>query len=364
MLRGHLRYFISLSIFFSLVFSSLEANSNCISLLSGIREAKPIDWEHKDRSLLAVAANSVIWLSGVESIRLLSNASAFGTAFIANTSIDVILTALSHQISLGNVPASFKKLLEGKQNYKRRALINTSMAMSVLLPIWAISAAASGAEIQSFEAWAQAEVIHPAGPALALGMLYSAYRIAPYIKKFFFQDIPLRADQKEWNELQTQFPEQMSQLEHIARDRARELNLETEIFEKLVMSLVEVVRLRIPYEERLSEELLANRSISNIADKISKSESELEKSRLRKKLIQKLIKLYDSGLHQNSVNETLSLGEPFDSHSSLALHRYLNKRSWKKTLRLAVTAFIDQSFWVGFLGGVVLRGITGFALGT
>jgi len=366
MMRGHLQKLVFFVFVFSgiLSFSSSSfANSTCQSLLAGILESKPVDWEHRDRSLSAVAMNSVIWLSGSEAAQsLLGSHQAFGSAFIANTSIDVVLTMLSHQISLGRVPAKFKALFDGKQNYKRRALLNTTMAMSILLPIWTITAAATGAPVESFEAWMNGEVIKPLGAFGALALLYSAYRVAPYLKSYFFQHVPQRRDHKRWLQLWETFPDEMNVLETAAKTRADSFELSQAEFENLVLSMMEVVRLRIPYEERLSESLRSHGKLKKSIQAISSETRDLKKASLRLGLTKSLLQLHDKGLHQEDIQIALNLGEPFDALKSLELHRQLNERQKRKRMRLAMTGFIDQSIWVGFMGGVVLRALTGYSL--
>jgi hypothetical protein len=370
-MRGHLTKFV----FFKFVFfwslvganffvsSNVFAGSACKTLLTGILESKAVDWEHRDRSLSAVALNSVIWLSGAEAAQsFFGSHQSFGSAFAANTSIDIVLTMMSHQISLGRVPAKFKSLFEGKQNYKRRALLNTTMAMSVLLPIWAITAAATGAPVTDLEGWLNGEVIKPLGVLGALGLLYSAYRIAPHIKSYFFQHIPQRRDHQRWLQLWEKFPDEMRVIESAAKNRADNFELSQAEFENLVLSMMEVVRLRIPFEEKISAPLANVNRVKKSISAIEAEDREPQKASLRLALTKSLLHLHDKGLHRSAVESVLSLGEPFDHSSSLELHRELNQRHQRKQLRLAVTGFVDQSIWVGFMGGVALRALTGYSL--
>ena len=95
---------------------------------------------------------------------------------------------------------------------------------------------------------------------------------------------------------------------------------------------------------------------------ISSETRDLKKASLRLGLTKSLLQLHDKGLHQEDIQIALNLGEPFDALKSLELHRQLNERQKRKRMRLAMTGFIDQSIWVGFMGGVVLRALTGYSL--
>lgn len=343
--------------------SALQA-SECQGLLYEVSQIGKQEFEKKDRSLKHIITNSLVWLVGVDAARAALGFPSFDSTFLSNTVIDVTATAAAHQVSMGHLPGKLKKYIEGRENYKRRTWLNTSMAMAITLAFWAVGASHNGAPVGDAMAWLQGDVIPHSATAMVFALTWGIYKIHPYSKSFMFRTLPLRRDHKKFESLQQDYPQEMAEVQKQVDQRASELGLHKQGQENLAMVLLELARSNIKYEERLSSELIEdNRDIRKIIRKIEQTEDRSKKRKLRKKLISKLLKHYDSNeVDRAEIRKALDLGKPFDLEQSVELHRSLGQHEFQQWKALGLTAFIDQAMWVGLAGGVIFRAITEHAM--
>jgi len=144
--------FLTILIFLSFPGHSQEDNIDCKSLMTAISSSSEINPYNQERNLFSdslpsTIASAMIWLTSVQALKAMSSqipdSAILTDTFLRTVPIDIVLTSLSHAISLG-YSAKLKAIMDGslfseKFEFASRTLANTVLSTLVISTIWQVS---------------------------------------------------------------------------------------------------------------------------------------------------------------------------------------------------------------------------------
>jgi hypothetical protein len=330
-----------------------SASNDCRQTIQElVGETTQEDWNQLPPSLTSIGASNLGLLFGVEASRgLMGWTAAFSHGFWVNTAIDPIITILSHIVAT-NPPQVLTRFLSGKGTYIRRASMNTVLNTLVVLALWQ-TAAALHPEIQ----------VTSAEAAGATGLCAAYYFCIQFVKNKLFVELPRRFDARVLSQMKERLGEPLTQLVEQAAARGEQIAIDRSQVEALFVAALEAATLRIRFEERVVShpQLMAIDSIAHSVRKIQSSQDLNKQMKWRKKLLFEALSV--QGLL--SLDEKLSLfdlGSPFSREQSLEVVELLKARSWRNQTLVWMASIGDQSIGVILAGGILLRGLTEWAM--
>ena len=317
-----------------------------------IDQTEKDDWQKIPPSLTSIGVSNLALLFGVEGARdLMGWNAAFSHGFWVNTAIDPIITVLSHVIAT-NPPPFIRSFLSGPQTYLRRASFNTVLNAAVVLSLWQVGAAAQpNVDVTAQEATA------------AFGLCATYYFCIQYVKNKLFVELPRRFDEKVLAKMRQDLGEPVTALLQKAAERSDRIEIDRHQVETLFLSALESAVFRIPFEERISEisELTSNPKIQKLLRKIEEVIEGKRKQSLRKQLVFEALK-HHKNLSAHEREKVFALGDPLTSEQSIQVLETLKARSWRNKTLVWLAAVGDQSIGVILAGGILLRGLTEWAM--
>ncbi len=312
-------------------------------------------------SLESTIVSGLTWLTLVQVIKhqFVSNKNQpiFTESFWITLPTDIVLTLISHFLSLKDMP-TVRKFLNGeflgpKFEYFSRTFANTVVNSSVIVATWS----AFGIDINSGTVGA------------AISLCAAVYSVLQITKPFLFKTVPSHIGKKQYQEFQKIFPEYA---ELWSQSAATALKLDPTSVENHFIYALEQIILSTPIENKIISvrlrALKSYRQIERFNGKHSKmlSQSKFEKlKKLRRNLIRELIRVYeDPFIHEGILTEVrvaLNLDSTVNSYQSLEIHRFLNKSHKSRQTWLYTASFLDQAIAVGIAGGVFLYSTTHWA---
>jgi len=347
--RSLLFLIVSLCLIQERTFASNDCRQTIQELVG---ETTQEDWNQLPPSLTSIGASNLGLLFGVEASReLLGWDAAFSHGFWVNTAIDPIITILSHIVAT-NPPQALTRFLSGKGTYVRRASMNTVLNTMVVLALWQ-TAAALHPEIQVTSSEALS----------ATGLCAAYYFCIQFVKNKLFVELPRRFDARVLSQMKERLGEPLTQLVEKAAARGEQIAIDRSQVEALFVAALEAATLRIRFEDRIVNypQLMAIDSIARSVKKIQGSQDLKKQMKWRKKLLFETVS--SQGLL--SVDEKLSLfdlGQPFSREQSLEVVELLKQRSWRNQTLVWMASIGDQSIGVILAGGILLRGLTEWAM--
>lgn len=329
------------------------------------------DWSPQDRvfsdTLGATIFTGVAWLTAVQVAKSFlireSGQPIFTHTYMLTVPIDVLLTVVSHFVSLGKVPGLQKIMrgdfVKGKLEYWYRTAVNTVMSSSVIVASWA----AAGIDINSSTILAAS--------TLSAGV----YATLQVTKPFLFKTLPERKGIRANERFKENEPEISELLYKAALEQTDRLGVDIKTIETNFIYALDSLVLRTSYETRIPTDLLAHGRISKLIEQIAqvkeqlKLETEVKQSHrlaislksLRRKLVHQLLDIYSKGAWQNEIVRILKIDRELGVEGSIKLHRILDEISAERQTALYVASIADQALAVGIAGGVFLYSTTHWA---
>lgn len=281
----------------------------------------------------------------------------FTESFWVTLPTDIMLTLISHALSLKEIPA-LQKFLDGKFlgsrfEYFSRTLANTLVNSSVIVATWS----AFGININK----------GTVGAAVAL--CAAVYSVLQITKPFLFKTVPQKIGKSQFQEFQNLFPEASEVWTQVAKES---LPLEEPRLEMHFVYALENIVLNILIEGRLKPQLvdpvLYQKAFSQkekfLNDPSKKNYEALRKLRLDiiKNLLGSLEKKEISVGVKEDIVQALKLDSELTPENSIRIHRYLIKTRRKRQAWFYTASFIDQAISVGIAGGIFLYSTTHWAL--
>jgi hypothetical protein len=369
-----------ISVFFILFSITAQANLSCqeafddsARLIDRIASSElKSDWSPQDRvfsdTLGATILNGVTWLTAVQVAKSFlvreQGQPIFTEAYMLTVPIDILLTVVSHYISLGKVPG-LKKLLDGnfikgKLEYWYRTAVNTLISSSVIVASWG----AAGIDINSSTIVAAA--------TLSAGV----YATLQVTKPYLFQTLPSRAGRRDTESLRASEPKLTEAYYQQALEQAVRLGVDPKQIEASFVYALDSLVLRTNYESRITHFALINHArISDILVKIEavKQQLQIETNQklvlkltltlknLRRKLVHNLLEIHSLGAWQLEIQNILKIDQELGVYGSLKLHQHLDRSSKQRQKNLYLASLADQAIAVGIAGGVLLYSTTHWA---
>ncbi len=320
-------------------------------------------WQFKHRSTTAVIGHNILWLHLVQAIRYLFTGTFLTPAFLITLPMDVALTVTSHWIAIGpRFLDPIRSFLSGKAlgpNLEQIARIVANTVFGTL-------------NIVIF--WSVYEWLHPSRSVLtarnvlsALGLCLVVYILLQISKTSLFHTMPLNADRRRCHEALALFPE-LSTLESAASASARASGIAPQQVSALMLTWLDRLIFRLPFEERIAGSSLGDRDdIHKALRRIASASSAEGLAEARRTLVGRLLRLHDSEgsdpLLSSTVAGVLTLDHPFSAARSIELLNFLHDRRASHRRYVRVAAFFDQLLATGLAGGVGLYSLNASVLG-
>jgi len=286
------RVLFSFVISFGLILPHFVSARECPLAL--VQEVDQTDLEFKDRSLGFIAANNVVMLGAAEALRISMGASVNWWRFGVNTSMDFIETLTHHMTATGHIPKAngrvgavlerlhvekqlqkLRGFLNGRHWYLKRSIVNTLWATGLNSSFFQVAALVEGTSLGLSDV------------GILAGVNAAYYFVTPGIKVLLFRVIPEKMDASFFVKLSNEHNGVLSSLQEMVRARAQELQITEHEVEEVMVSVLEAMSLKIPYEQRLQgTSLLEDSALAEFvrrADQIS-----LELSEARGRLAQEM----------------------------------------------------------------------------
>lgn len=329
---------IQISLF--LICFAVVAN-DCPSLLSRIESSEQKDWVFNHGSTLSIVIGNAAILTGTEGLRTISGQPSFNADFVLNSGIDMSMTLLAHQVALIPIPWIIKKRLSRWGEFFLRAGTNTMVDFAVLLTAWKAAAASRGVVIDSPEKWG------------AFVFCLATYFTLQMYRDFAFVNYPLRQDAKLVTKLIGEAFHFRTVID-LAKEKGRLLGLPPAEVERLVMTFIEHVIIKIPFENRMQE-------YPEIVQAVNWKKHDSIKARWD--LLEGLIKLSKERPElKNQIGKIVFLGDPMTQDESLNIISHWLERVHVRRRTVRWAAGIDRILGGVIAGGLVMRQMTAGAL--
>lgn len=312
-------------------------------------------------SIESTIVSGLTWLTLVQVIKhqfvANKNQPIFTESFWITLPTDIMLTLISHFLSLKEVPM-VRKFLNGeflspRFEYFSRTLANTLVNSSVIVATWSMF----GIDINSGTVGA------------AVTLCAAVYSVLQITKPFLFKTVPSYLGQKHSQEFQKIFPEYASEWKDVAKDF---LSLDPVSVENHFVYALDQILLGYPIENKIkSNQLRYLKSYKDIQIYKIKNENQFSQAKLKKlknlrrNLIDDLIREYDNPLNEIGLLVEIAGALRIDSTvsviQSIEIHRFLNKTYKSRQAWLYTASFLDQAIAVGIAGGVFLYSTTHWA---
>lgn len=346
------------------IVAQTSSSRECRDAVGLLHSTNDADWDRRPHVLGPIVANNFALLLGIESVRGASGwDDAFSQSFLVNTGLDVTMTYITTRVQNERIPKWIPKFLKemaaGKRGFFARASINTLVSTALTLFVWKSAAIPMGSEITGAEA------------AGALGLCAGFYFCMQAFAQTVFIEIPRKLDAKELGRLENLIGTGFSDLIQAADSHGGKWSLSKEEIRKRFLSAFEKAILKTNLEDQFFEidkfEVPQNSvgwRLYDTATSARNATSESERQASRRKFIGHAIE-YIGENPENSFSKKLTsildLGAPFTPSQSLTIHAALQDR-WGRTKWIVRVGTIFQPLMGGLAGGILLRGLTQWAL--
>ena len=150
-MRGSVHFFQScvvvLAISFGMISTAHGESATCGTLIGLLRESSKDDWTFHHGSTAAILGGNAALLLGTEAVRAATGQPAFNADFIANSTIDMVMTTVAQQVSMLRLPVNIQNRFSKAQDFWVRVGANTVIDSIIMVLMWKLEAMRRGATI-------------------------------------------------------------------------------------------------------------------------------------------------------------------------------------------------------------------------